>query len=173
MSAFCIVPLAAAFVAVATAAAAQTPAAKVEPAPVLEFGAMSPVMDREILPTSSLTSSRAASAAATPSSAGRDKDGSAAIIISCGSNRRVRSAMARSTTASISSSTAVRSRPISICRGDCAAISTHGPPAIGRPSVSRALPPTFSISRPPALSAGKVISPPNSRPPTIFCSPSG
>ena len=48
MSAFRIVPLAAAFVAVATAAAAQTPAAKVEPAPVLEFGAMSPVMDREI-----------------------------------------------------------------------------------------------------------------------------
>ena len=52
-------------------------------------------------------------------------------------------ATARSKTASTSFSTAAPSRPISICRAGCAAISIHGPPAIGRPSAFRAWRPYF------------------------------
>jgi copper resistance protein B len=45
-----ILPLAAALVALATAAAAQTPPAKDQPAPGLELGsAVQPVMDREVV----------------------------------------------------------------------------------------------------------------------------
>ena len=59
-------------------------------------------------------------------------------------------------------------RPISICRAGCAAISIHGPRAIGQRSAFRALHPISSISRSPALSAARAISPPSSKPPTIF-----
>jgi len=173
MSAFRIVPLAAAFVAVATAAAAQTPAAKVEPAPVLEFGAMSPVMDREIFAHVIFNELEGRFGGSNPEFRWEGQgwiggDYNKLWIKSEGtfSNGALDDGQHQF----------LYSRAITTyfdLQGDCAAISTHGPPAIGRPSVSRALPPTFSISRPPALSAGKVISPPNSRPPTIFCSPSG
>jgi len=48
-------------------------------------------------------------------------------------------------------STPARLRPILISRPDCAAISTHGPRAIGPPSAFRASPLTSSIWSPRAM----------------------
>jgi len=128
-----ILSFVAALVATAMAAAAQTPPAKDQSAPGMELGgAVRPVMDWKSSRTSSLTSLRAGLTAATLSPAGKDRAGSAPITTNYGSSRRAPcKATARSTTANIGSSTAARSRPISICKAGCARYRFTPDPQLG------------------------------------------
>ena len=63
-----------------------------------------------------------------------------------GQDRRHRAKAARSKTASTSFSIRARSRPISICRPGCAAISIRAATATGRPSACKGLAPCSSRS---------------------------
>ena len=128
-----ILRLAAALITLATAAAAQTPSAKDQPAPGMELGrAVQPVMDREILAHLFFNELEGRFNGSNTEFRWEGEGGSAPITINCGSSRReCCKEAARSTTASLSSSTAARSRPISICKAGCAATSIHGRPAIG------------------------------------------
>ena len=172
-----ILTLAAALVAFATGAAAQTPAAtqpRRRPAWSRRRRAAGDGPAR-FSPTLSSISSRAASTAATPSSAGKDRAGSAPITTSCGSSRRARcKATARSMTASTSSST---SRAITTyfdlqggLRSDIDSRPTRNWAAFG---IQGLAPYFFDLEAHRLCQRRGPSAPPSSRPPTTFSSRSG
>ena len=91
MSALRIIPFAGVLAALAIPAAAQSPAANMEPGPGIEAGAMPPVMDRGIFAQSIFNQleGRGGTAAAR-SFAGMDGDGPVPIATSSGSSPRAR-----------------------------------------------------------------------------------
>ena len=86
-----ILRLAAALITLATAAAAQTPSAKDQPAPGMELGrAVQPVMDREILAHLFFNELEGRFNGSNTEFRWEGEGGSAPITISCGSNRKAR-----------------------------------------------------------------------------------
>ena len=174
MSAFRIVPLSAALVAIATAAAAPPPAGNVESTLRLEPGAMPPVMDQSIFAhvifnelegrwNVSNTEFRWEG----QGRVGTDYD--KLWIKSEGT-------LQGNGTLEDGQDQFLYSRAIATyfdLQGGLRSDLDSRPRAIGLRSASRVSRLTFSILKSPGLSVARAISPPSWRPPTIFCSPSG